>query len=88
MRAVRSAVGDSVDILVDLMHQFRDAKQVLDIFRQLDSCNLFWVEDPFVHDHLVSWLHSGEASDRASQAAHRSSRDMNGAPCLRAAHST
>ena len=52
VRAVRSAVGDSVDILVDLMHQFRDAKQVLDILRQLDSCKLFWVEDPFVHDHL------------------------------------
>jgi galactonate dehydratase len=48
--AVRGAVGGEVDILADLMHQFREFKQVRDVLRRLERCNLHWVEDPFVHD--------------------------------------
>jgi galactonate dehydratase len=51
VRAVREAVGDDVEVLIDLMHQFSDPKQVRDVLRRLDECNLFWVEDPFVSDH-------------------------------------
>lgn len=51
VRAVRSAVGDSVDILLDLMHQFTEFKQVRGILQRLDDINLYWVEDPFVCDH-------------------------------------
>src|SRR5581483_8786409 len=53
VRTVRAAVGDDVDILIDLMHQFQEFKQVREIMRRLDSCNLYWVEDPFAHDDPV-----------------------------------
>jgi galactonate dehydratase len=53
VRAVRDAVGGDVDILVDLMHQFQDGKEVREILRRLDRHDLFWVEDPFVHDDPV-----------------------------------
>jgi galactonate dehydratase len=51
VRAVRAAVGADVDILVDLMHQFVDFKQVRTVLRRLDEADLFWIEDPFVCDH-------------------------------------
>jgi galactonate dehydratase len=51
VQAVRRAVGGEVDILVDLMHQFSDFKQVRNVLRRLDPSDLYWVEDPFVCDH-------------------------------------
>lgn len=51
VRTVRAAVGDEVDILLDLMHQFVDFKQVRNMLQRMDALNLFWVEDPFVCDH-------------------------------------
>jgi galactonate dehydratase len=51
VQAVRRAVGDEVDILADLMHQFADFKQVRGVLQRLDASNLYWVEDPFVCDH-------------------------------------
>ncbi|AOB32775.1 hypothetical protein AKI39_21585 [Bordetella sp. H567] len=53
VRAVRGAVGDSVDVLIDLMHQFQDYRDVLDIVRRVDPYHLYWVEDPFMHDDPV-----------------------------------
>jgi len=50
IRAVRTAVGPDTAILIDLMHQFDDAKEVRDLLRRLEACDLFWVEDPFVRD--------------------------------------
>ncbi|MGE0800337.1 MAG: mandelate racemase/muconate lactonizing enzyme family protein [Lautropia sp.] len=50
-RAAREAVGDRGDVLVDLMHQFAELKQIRDVLRRMDDCNFFWVEDPFVSDH-------------------------------------
>lgn len=50
VHAVRSAVGDEVDILVDLMHQFADFKEVRSVAKFLEPCNLYWIEDPFVHE--------------------------------------
>lgn len=51
VRAVRNAVGDEVDILVDLMHQFADCKEARSIAKLLEPCNLYWIEDPFVNEH-------------------------------------
>lgn len=50
VEAVREAVGDDVDILIDLMHQFDDVKEVRDLARRLEPLRLFWIEDPFVRD--------------------------------------
>jgi galactonate dehydratase len=50
VRAVRAAVGPETDVLIDLMHQFDDAKEVRDLLRRLEVCDLFWVEDPFLRD--------------------------------------
>lgn len=51
VHAVRDAVGNEVDILVDLMHQFTDCKEARSIAKLLEPCNLYWIEDPFVNDH-------------------------------------
>lgn len=50
VRAVREAVGPDVDILADLMHQLSDLSEATHFARQLDACNLFWIEDPFPRD--------------------------------------
>ena len=51
VRAVREAVGSDVDVLVDLMHQFSDVKQLRDICRRLDPYDLYWIEDPLAEDN-------------------------------------
>lgn len=51
VRVVRETVGNDVDVMVDLMHQFSDVKQLREIAERLDPYDLFWIEDPFTHDH-------------------------------------
>lgn len=50
VRAVRYAVGADVDVMVDLMHQIDDVKLATSIAASLAPLDVFWIEDPFVHD--------------------------------------
>ena len=50
VRAVRDVLGSGIAILVDLMHQFTDLSEARRVARRLDPFDLFWIEDPFVHD--------------------------------------
>jgi galactonate dehydratase len=50
VRAVREAVGNHVDVLVDLVHQLADLKEALAVARALEPFKLFWLEDPFPRD--------------------------------------
>lgn len=50
VRSVRDAVGAGVEVMVDLMHQIDDVKLATSIAASLAPLDVFWIEDPFVHD--------------------------------------
>lgn len=54
VRAVRAAIGDEVELAVDCHSRF-DASEALMVARELESCRLFWFEEP-VHHRLVADL--------------------------------
>ena len=54
VRAVRQAIGDTVELAVDC-HSRMDLAEALIVGRELVDCNLFWYEEP-VHHALVEEL--------------------------------
>ena len=54
VRAVRRAIGDTVELAVDC-HSRMDLAEALIVGRELVDCNLFWYEEP-VHHSLVEEL--------------------------------
>lgn len=54
VRAVRQAIGDTVELAVDC-HSRMDLPEALIVGRELVDCNLFWYEEP-VHHSLVEEL--------------------------------
>ncbi len=48
VRAVRAAVGESVDLAVDC-HGRMEASEALTVGRALEDCNLLWYEEPVRH---------------------------------------
>lgn len=64
VRAVREAVGPSVDVILDLGHNVRwEARQAIRMARALEPSNLRWLEDP-----LQKWDWAGYAELRAAVA--------------------
>ena len=53
VRAVRSAIGDDVDLLVDY-NQLLTPAEAHDRCSALDAYKLAWIEEPIVHDDFVS----------------------------------
>lgn len=51
VRAVRQAIGDEVELLVDC-HGRMEASEAILVARELESCCLFWYEEPVPHVHL------------------------------------
>ena len=54
VRAVRQAIGDTVELAVDC-HSRMDLAEAIIVGRELVDCNLFWYEEP-VHHALVEEL--------------------------------
>lgn len=52
VRAVRKAIGESVELAVDC-HGRMEASEAVIVGRELASCNLFWYEEPVRHDMLA-----------------------------------
>lgn len=50
VRAVRQAIGDSVELAVDC-HSRMEASVAKIVGQELADCNLFWYEEPVSHDH-------------------------------------
>ena len=48
MRAMREAVGDEIDLMVDI-NQGWDVNRSIRVGREMDACGLYWLEDPIHH---------------------------------------
>ena len=48
MRAIREAVGDGIDIMVDI-NQGWDVNRSIRVGREMEDCGLYWLEDPIHH---------------------------------------
>ena len=48
MRALREAVGDGIDLMVDI-NQGWDVDRSIRVGRAMEECGLFWLEDPVHH---------------------------------------
>ena len=48
MRAIREAVGDGIDLMVDI-NQGWDVNRSIRVGRELEACGLYWLEDPIHH---------------------------------------
>ncbi len=51
VRAVRRAVGDEVDIMVDVNTKY-SYQQMLHLLPDLEACGVYWIEEPFPPDAL------------------------------------
>ena len=49
MRLIREAIGEDVDLMCDI-NQNWSVHQAIDMGRRLEHVNLYWLEDPTVHD--------------------------------------
>ena len=48
MRALRDAVGDDIDLMVDI-NQDWDVTRSIQVGREMEKCHLYWLEDPIQH---------------------------------------
>lgn len=48
MRALREAVGAEIDLMVDI-NQGWDVNRTIAVGREMEKCNLYWLEDPVHH---------------------------------------
>ena len=48
MRAIREAVGDGIDLMVDI-NQGWDVNRSIRVGREMEDCGLYWLEDPIHH---------------------------------------
>ena len=48
MRAIRDAVGDGIDLMVDI-NQGWDVNRSIRVGREMEACGLYWLEDPIHH---------------------------------------
>jgi len=57
VRAVREAIGDQVELMVDCHGRF-DASEALAVARELADCNLTWFEEPVPHTFTqeLAWI--------------------------------
>jgi L-alanine-DL-glutamate epimerase-like enolase superfamily enzyme len=62
VRAVREAIGDSVDILVDVQYAFTDVDRALALARSLAELGVFFLETPLWADDLEGYARLAAAS--------------------------
>ena len=62
MQALREAVGDDVDIMVDI-NQGWDVNRSIQVGREMERCNLYWLEDPVDHQDYDGLARIADALD-------------------------
>ena len=62
MRVMREAVGDSVDLMVDI-NQGWDINTAMRLGRLMADYNLYWLEDPIQHQDYVGYARIADALD-------------------------
>ncbi|MBI1791687.1 MAG: mandelate racemase/muconate lactonizing enzyme family protein [Acidobacteria bacterium] len=63
LRAVRGAVGDSVDILLDANGGWADSHTAIAALRRLEEFRPYWIEEPVRADNLAAMARIAEALD-------------------------
>ena len=63
MKAVRHAVGDEVDILLDANGGWPDAPTAIAAMRRLEEFRPFWIEEPVRADNLAAMARIADALD-------------------------
>jgi D-arabinonate dehydratase len=63
MRAVRSAVGDDMEILLDANGGWPDAPTAIAAMRRLEEFRPYWIEEPVRADNLAAMARIAEALD-------------------------
>ena len=62
MRVMREAVGDEIDVMVDINQGWR-VDQAITVGRELAAYNLYWLEDPVHHQDYAGMARIAEALD-------------------------
>ncbi len=62
MRALRSAVGDGVDLMVDI-NQGWDVSTSIRVGREMEASGLYWLEDPIHHQDYEGLAHIADSLD-------------------------
>ncbi len=62
MRALREAVGDEIDLMVDI-NQGWDANRAIRMGREMDHHRLYWLEDPIQHQDYAGLALIADALD-------------------------
>lgn len=62
MWALREAVGDEVDLMVDI-NQGWDVNRSIQVGREMEKCNLYWLEDPIDHEDYEGLARIADALD-------------------------
>jgi len=62
MRALRDAVGDDIDLMVDI-NQGWDVNRSIHVGREMERSNLTWLEDPIDHQDYEGLARIGDALD-------------------------
>lgn len=63
LRAVRRALGDGVDILLDANGGWPDAVRAIDAMRRLEEYRPYWIEEPVRADNMEAMARIAEALD-------------------------
>ena len=62
MRVMREAIGDDVDLMVDI-NQGWDINTAIRVGRQMADYNLYWLEDPIQHQDYAGYARIADALD-------------------------
>ncbi|MCG8482468.1 MAG: mandelate racemase/muconate lactonizing enzyme family protein [Clostridia bacterium] len=55
IKAVREAVGDDIQVQIDLAAKWRTAGHTIDVAQRVEDCNLNWIEEPVLSDDVNSY---------------------------------
>ena len=62
MRAIREAVGDGIDLMVDI-NQGWDVNRSIRVGREMEACGLYWLEDPIHHQDYTGLAQVADSLD-------------------------
>ena len=62
MRAIREAVGDGIDLMVDI-NQGWGVNRSIRVGREMEACGLYWLEDPIHHQDYAGLAQIADALD-------------------------
>jgi len=68
VRAVRAAIGDEIELLIDCHGRMETSEAIL-VAKELRDCNLFWYEEPLPHFYIDELMRVTDAVDVPTASA-------------------